>query len=144
MAVNKRSQSRHLAVQALYQWQLASQDLKEIEVQFIVDNGSKNYDQEYFKSLLYGVPEKYDRINEVLKPALDRSIESVDPVERAILRLATYEMLNNLDVPYKVVINEAVELAKRFGAEKGHKFVNGVMDKVAQSERELEVKARKK
>jgi len=144
MAANKRSQSRHLAVQALYQWQLSATKLQDIELQFIVDNEANEFDQEYFKALLYGVPDKLDEINAALKPALDRSIESVDPVERAIVRLATYELLYNLDVPYRVVINESVELAKLFGAEKGHKFVNGVVDKMARTIRKVEVDARRK
>jgi N utilization substance protein B len=93
---------------------------------------------DYFKDLLHGVPANLDELDAGLKGCVDRSIDSVDPVERAILRLGAYEMMHHPEVPYRVVINEAVELAKVFGAEQGHKYVNGVLDKLARKVRKAE------
>ncbi len=140
----KRSQSRRHAVQALYQWQMAGQDLGDITNQFLEEQDLQSFEVPYFQDLLYGVPKHLSELDQTLKPALDRAIESVDPVERAVLRLGAYELTYHLEVPYRVVINEAVDLAKVFGAEQGHKFVNGVLDKVAKNVRAAEVKAKGK
>jgi N utilization substance protein B len=144
MNQKKRSQSRRHAVQALYQWQMAGQDLNDIFNQFLEEQDIQSFEVPYFKDLLHGVPNHLSELDAMLKPALDRAIESVDPVERAVLRLGAYELSFHLEVPYRVVINEAVELAKVFGAEQGHRFVNGVLDQVAKKVREAEVKARAK
>jgi len=136
----KKSQARHHAVQALYQWQMTGQNLQDIHNQFLSEQDTGAFDLEYFKTLLHGVPGSIKELDALLRPCLDRSIESVDPVERAILRLGAYELAHQLDVPYKVVINEAVELAKVFGAEQGHKYVNGVLDKLARSVRKAELR----
>lgn len=133
-----RSKARRSAVQALYQWQVGGQDVSAIHQQFLVEQDMKKVDQEYFKEVLYGVVTNLDDIDEKISPFLDRNINSVDPVERAVLRLGAYELIYKLDVPYRVVINEALEAAKIFGAEQGHRYVNGVLDKVAQQTRELE------
>ena len=140
----KRSQSRRHAVQAIYQWQMAGQDLIDIDNQFLEEQDMQSFEVPYFQDLLHGVPRHLVELDQLLKPALDRAIESVDPVERAILRLGVYELSYHLEVPYRVVINEAVELAKVFGAEQGHKFVNGVLDQVAKRVREAEVQAKGK
>ncbi|MEN8168476.1 MAG: transcription antitermination factor NusB [Pseudomonadota bacterium] len=140
----KRSQSRRHAVQALYQWQMAGQDLNDIYNQFLEEQDIQSFEVPYFQDLLRGVPSHLSELDALLKPALDRAIESVDPVERAVLRLGAYELSFHLEVPYRVVINEAVELAKVFGAEQGHRFVNGVLDQVAKKVREAEVKAKTK
>ena len=140
----KRSQSRRHAVQAIYQWQMAGQDLIDIDNQFLEEQDLQSFEIPYFQDLLHGVPRHLKELDEILKPALDRAIESVDPVERAVLRIGVYELAYHLEIPYRVVINEAVELAKVFGAEQGHKFVNGVLDKVAKKVREVEIKARNK
>ena len=129
----QRSKARRLAVQALYQWQLAGQDPVDIVAQFAAEHTNKTVDFEYFSELFQGVVGSLDELDSHLRPQLDRAMLSVDPVERAILRLATYELLERLEVPYKVVINEAVELAKTFGAEQGHRYVNGVLDKTAKA-----------
>ncbi len=144
MNQKKRSQSRRHAVQALYQWQMAGQDLNDIFNQFLEEQDIQSFEVPYFKDLLHGVPNHLSELDAMLKPALDRAIESVDPVERAVLRIGAYELSFHLEVPYRVVINEAVELAKVFGAEQGHRFVNGVLDQVAKKVREAEVKARAK
>jgi transcription antitermination protein NusB len=138
----KRSQARHLAVQAIYQWQMAGQDVHEIVDQFLEEQDLNSFEIPYFQDLLAGVPTHLQDLDDLLKPALDRAIESVDPVERAILRLGVYELSFKPDVPYRVVINEAVELAKVFGAEQGHKYVNGVLDRVAKKVRDVEIKAK--
>ena len=139
---NKKSQARHHAVQALYQWQMTGQDIRDIREQFISEQDPKTFDIAYFEQLLRGVPTHLEILDGELRDCLDRSIESVDPVERAILRLGAFELTQRIELPYRVVINEAVELAKVFGAEQGHRYVNGVLDKLAQRCRKAEIKAR--
>ncbi|MCU7844811.1 MAG: transcription antitermination factor NusB [Candidatus Thiodiazotropha sp. (ex Monitilora ramsayi)] len=140
----KRSQARRHAVQAIYQWQMVGHDVGEIANQFLEEQDLNGFEVTYFQDLLHGVPKHLDEIDDLLKPALDRAIESVDPVERAILRLGTYELSFKPEIPYRVVINEAVELAKVFGAEMGHKYVNGVLDQVAKQVRTVEIKSKQK
>ncbi|MEJ1296789.1 MAG: transcription antitermination factor NusB [Candidatus Sedimenticola sp. (ex Thyasira tokunagai)] len=139
----KRSQARHHAVQAVYQWQVTGQDIRDIHNQFLSEQDTGTFELDYFDALLHGIPNHLSELDEKLAPCLDRSIESVDPVERAILRLGAFELLHQLEVPYRVVINEAVELAKVFGAEQGHRYVNGVLDKLAQQVRETEIKSKR-
>ena len=134
----KKSGARQHAVQAIYQWQMTGQDVREIRGQFLSEQDAGKFDAAYFNRLVQGVPAHLDELDKCLGPCLDRSIESVDPVERAILRLGAFELIHHLEVPYKVVINEAVELAKVFGAEQGHRYVNGVLDRLAQTVRESE------
>jgi len=136
----KRSRSRQLALQAIYQWQLASQNIKDIIQQFKDDEKPNSYEEAYFADLIRGVPTHLNELDEALTPYLDRAIISVDPVERAALRLGAYELMHHPEVPYRVVINEAVELTKLFGAEDGHKYINGVLDKLAKKLRSIEVK----
>ena len=140
----KRSQARRHAVQAVYQWQMVGQDVGEIINQFLEEQDINSFEVPYFQDLLHGVPSHLVELDELLKPALDRAIESVDPVERAVLRLGVYELRYKPEVPYRVVINEAVELAKVFGAEQGHKYVNGVLDQVARQVRAVEIKAKQR
>ncbi len=135
----KRSQARRHAVQAIYQWQMAGQDVSDIANQFLEEQELSSFEVAYFQDLLRGVPCNLGQLDELLKPSLDRAIESVDPVERAILRIGAYELQHKIEVPYRVVINEAVEMAKVFGAEQGHKFVNGVLDRVARKVRSVEM-----
>ncbi len=136
---NARSKARRSAVQALYQWQMAGENISEIHDQFLVEREMAKVDLEYFKVLLHGVAGQLEALDQQIKPFLDRDINSVDPVERAILRMATFELVSRPDVPYRVVINEALESAKMFGADQSHKYVNGVLDKVAQQTRQLEI-----
>ena len=133
-----RGKARRLAMQAIYQWQMTADDIDGIERQFIEENDMKNVDQEYFSELLLGVLQEISSIDTELEKHMPRSINSVDPVERAILRIATYEFIKRIDVPYRVVLNEAVVLAKKFCAEKSHTFVNAVLDKVARDTRQHE------
>ncbi|MEX6503463.1 transcription antitermination factor NusB [Pseudomonas sp. 25A3E] len=139
-----RRQARSLAMQALYSWHMAGQALNEIEAQFRVDNDFSAVDGAYFHEILHGVPRQKSEIDGLFEPLLDRPLDEIDPVELAILRLSTYELKNRIDVPYRVVINEGIELAKVFGATDGHKFVNGVLDKLAPRLRADEVRANKR
>jgi len=138
-----RSQARRCAVQALYQWQLTGEDVAEVATQILEEKDARKVDTSYFRGLLSGVVKQVDKMDALLAPALDRSIESLDPVELAIMRMGAYELQYNLEVPYRVVINESVELAKTFGADQGHKYVNGVLDKLAVTLRGPEVKQKK-
>ncbi len=134
-----RRKARSYALQAIYQWHMAGADLAKIEAEFRVDNDMSKVDLEYFHDILHGVPRELSSLDKIIGPQLDRSADELTPVELSILRLATFEMAHRIDVPYKVVINEAVELAKSFGATDGHKYVNGVVDKIAQQVRTVEV-----
>ncbi len=137
-----RRQSRRVAMQALYQWQLTGYHPKDILLQYREDPELEKADADYFRELLLGVTEQVDELDELLAPQMDRSVAELDPVERAILRLATFELKHRIDIPYRVVINEAVELTKKFGATDAHKFVNGVLDKLGQQLRGPEVASR--
>ncbi|WP_250646618.1 transcription antitermination factor NusB [Pseudomonas oligotrophica] len=139
-----RRVARSLAMQALYQWHMAGQSLNEIEAQFRVDNDFSAVDGAYFHELLNGVARNKGDVDQALTPHLDRALDELDPVELAILRLCTYELMKRIDVPYRVVINEGIELAKTFGATDGHKFVNGVLDKLAPDLRSAEVRSQKR
>jgi len=138
----QRSKARSLAVQAIYQWQMAGQPVNDIVAQFLTEHETTKLDRDYFQDLILGVTSQLGQIDADLSQFLDRQIERVDPVERAVLRIAGYELLRHPEIPYRVVINEAVELAKVFGAEKGHRYVNGVLDKAARKLRPLEMAAR--
>ena len=124
-----RRKARKLAVQAVYSWQLSQNTFNEIEAQFLTDNDTSKVDVDYFLELLRGVGAFYKSLDEAIAPYLDRPISELDPVELAVLRIAAYELRERYDVPYKVAINEAIELAKSFGADDSHRFVNGVLDK---------------
>ena len=141
MSQRKRHQARRLALQALYQWQVTGDDIGDISSQFVAENDSDKYDIDYFRDLFQGVPTHLDELDRELQSLIDRNIERVDLVERAALRLGVYELLHHPEVPFRVVINESVELAKIFGADKGHRYVNGVLDKVSHKVRAVEVKA---
>ena len=130
-----RSWARRYAMQALYQWQVTGREAGAIDTRFLLDQDTDRADLDYFRELLQQVPNRAETINSVLKDFLDRPLEQLDPVEQAILWIAAYELHYRPEIPYRVVINEAVELAKKFGAEQGHRFVNGVLDKVARQAR---------
>ena len=135
-----RKKARRYAVQGIYQWHLSGNSIKDIEFQFLETINSKKVDVEYFQEILVNTLTSITEIDELLTPILDRDFDEVNPVEMAIIRLACYEFMSRLDVPYKVVINEALELTKTFGASEGHKFVNGVLDKLARQIRHMEIK----
>ncbi|SJM95736.1 transcription antitermination protein [Crenothrix polyspora] len=135
-----RTNARKAAVQALYQWQMTGQNLTEIEVQFHEEDRLKDSQKSYFAELFHGVPEHLDTIDKALTEFVDRPVDMIDPVERAILRLSVYELQHRLDMPYRVVLNEGINLAKLFGADGSHKYVNGILDKIAQQNRAVEIK----
>jgi N utilization substance protein B len=137
-----RTNARKVAVQALYQWQMAGQDLSEIERQFLEEERLKDAQKSYFVELFYGVPKNLEEIDQVLSEFVDRPVDTIDPVERAILRIGVYELLHRLDMPYRVILNEGINLAKDFGADGSHKYVNGILDKVAQQKRAVEIKSK--
>ena len=133
--IKARRKARKLVLQALYQWQLSGESLNTIEKQFHEHNRMDKVDAEFFHELLHKIPAQIDELDAVSTPFLDRDLSELNPIELIIIRMACYELLKRLDVPYKVVINEALELAKEFGAEEGYKYVNAVVDKVAQQTR---------
>jgi len=134
-----RSNARKKAMQALYQWSITGNELNEIEVQFHAEQDMSKVDQDYFHALLHEVPAQINSIDEAYTPFLELKGKELSPVEQAILRLSSYELKNRLDVPFQVVIKEAIVLAKIFGADKSHKFVNGVLDKLARECRKTEI-----
>ncbi|MDG1732494.1 MAG: transcription antitermination factor NusB [Thalassotalea sp.] len=129
MKPTPRRKAREIAVQAVYSWQLTNNNIAEVEENFLTDNAKRRLDTEYFSLLLRGVASKVTEIDDVIRPFVDRPLEEVDHVEKAILRVGVFELSDCHDVPYKVVINEAIELAKSFAADDSHKFINGVLDK---------------
>ena len=139
-----RRKSRECAVQGLYQWQLTGHDIADIDTQFIEEHEMANVDVEYFQELLHQVILHLHELDDHIVPLLDRPIQEVDPVERATLRMSSYELGFRPDVPYRVVINEGVELAKTFGAEHGHKYVNSILDGLARKLRSAEIAAPQK
>ncbi len=138
-----RRKARRFTVQALYQWQMTGANIGEIETQFRVDNDMRKTDVAYFHELLHEIPKCVTELDDTFRPLLDRDLKDLDRVELAILRIGTYELSKRPDVPFKVAINEGIELAKYFGATESHKYVNGILDKVAQRLRVLEMKAKK-
>ncbi|HWI14447.1 MAG TPA: transcription antitermination factor NusB [Burkholderiales bacterium] len=127
---SSRRKSREFALQGLYQWQLAGTDPVMIAAQLAETQGYEQSDADYLRELLHGTIREAQALERAIAPALDRKFAELSPIERGVLLIAAYEMLNHPDVPYRVVINEAVELAKSFGGTDGHKFVNGVLDKL--------------
>lgn len=142
---NARHNARRYALQAMYQWQLTGALIKDIESEFLHHHFDKNsrekkFDVEYFKELIYGVPKFQQLIDQEMQLFLGRPLTEIDPIELAVLRLATYELIKRPDVPYRVIINEALELTKKFGSIEGHKFVNGILDRIAKKNRLAEIK----
>jgi N utilization substance protein B len=126
-----RARARRFAMQALYQWDLSGTGLHDIRRQFLESEDFSRADKDYFILLFNQVSKDVEIVDKHLGEYMDRPVDQLDPVERAILRIAAWELMTQLDVPYRVVINEAVQLCKKFGAEQGHTFVNGVLDKLA-------------
>ena len=138
----QRRKARHYGLQALYQWTLSGASPSDIEAEFRVDNDFRHTDGEYFSAVLKGVVDDVDGLESLFEPALDRTLDELDPIERNLLRLGTFELRDRIDVPYKVVISEAVALAKKFGATDSHRYINGVLDKVARELRQIELAQR--
>jgi N utilization substance protein B len=124
-----RRKARELAVQAVYSQQMSDNLASDVELHFLTENAKRRFETEYFQKLFRGVIEQLSSIDSAIAPHLDRPLADVDPIEKAVLRVAVFELSDCPDVPYRVVINEAIELAKVFAADDSHKFVNGVLDK---------------
>ncbi len=133
--------ARQLALQALYQWELSQADIQTIELQYLQDINIRKVDVALFRELLHQVPANLAQVEQQFQPFLDRPVRKLDPIELTTLRIASYELLFRHEVPFKVVINEALELNKRFGAEAAHKYINGVLGKTAQCCRGSELKS---
>jgi transcription antitermination protein NusB len=131
-------------LQALYQWQLSKSSLSQIEAEFRTDNDFAKVDTEYFSEVFYAIPKMVDELDKQFDVFLDRAIAEVDPIEVSLLRMGTYELMHRVDIPYRVVLNEAVELAKQFGGTDGHKYINGILDKLSLRLRSAETSRFKK
>lgn len=129
-------------MQGLYQRHFSKTPISDIEAEFMVDNDMSKVDVMYFRDVLRGVHREQAELDKLLEPFLDRPLKEVDPVELAIVRLGAYELKHRIDVPYKVVINEGIEMAKRFGGTEGHKFVNSILDKLSRRLRLAETRPR--
>lgn len=133
--ISPRRRARECTVQALYSWLISKNPIEEVEVTFLTEEDMKGVDKPYFRKLLRDTAHNIDTLEAWLSPRLDRKLNELDPIEHAILLMAADELKYQQDVPYKVVINEAIEVAKVFGAEESHKYINGVLDKLALSMR---------
>ena len=138
-----RSRARRRALQAVYAWQLSGNRIDGVIDQFRHEQDMQIADLDYFEALVRGVAQTHAELDAAILPFLDREIDRVDPIERAVLRIAAWELRERIDVPYRVVINEALETTKRFGSEHGHTYVNGVLDKLAAQWRAAEYGARR-
>lgn len=143
MSPAARHHAREYAVQAMYQWQISDASINEIENEFLNHHIDKKLDMAYFKELIYGIPEHQALLDKKMITYLGRHIREIDPIELAVLRIAIYELIHRPDVPYRVIINEALELTKKFGSVDGHKFVNGILDRIAKECRVHELPQKK-
>ncbi len=139
-----RHRAREFALQGLYQWLLNNEDAGAIDAHIREAHGFGKADAEHFDGLLHGTIRDVTALREKLTPLIDRPLAELSPIEHAVLLIGAYELKNHIEIPYKVVINEAVELTKSFGGIDGHKYVNGVLDKLAAQMRDVEIKAARK
>jgi len=141
VSVNQaRRFARERALQALYQLELSGGEVSGVREEIIARQEMSLVDEDYFVKLFNTVALDPDAIDKQLAPALDRPIDELDPIERCVLRISTCEFVHHLDIPARVIINEAIEITKRFGADQGHKYINGVLDKLAIVLRSTEMK----
>ncbi len=136
-----RVKARRCAVQALYQWQVAGATPETILAEFLKEREVDKVDVEYFATLTRDIPREMDELRALLQPLLDRAWERVGPVERSVLLIGAYELKHCLHIPYRVVVNEGIELSKMFGADEAHRYVNGVLDRLARELRAIEISA---
>ena len=137
-----RTRARRLALQGLYEWQMSANSPAEIIARLKDSKEAQGMDTAYFQELMQQVPAQVETLDKQLQVFMGRELSESDGVERAVLRLGAYELIARLDIPYRVAINEAVELAKRYGGEQGHRFVNGILDKLAAEVRAIEIAAK--
>ncbi|MFA5959686.1 MAG: transcription antitermination factor NusB [Tatlockia sp.] len=138
-AIRGKQRARKLALQALYQWSMSGHELVEIETQFRVANNMAKVDTDYFTRILYGVPEHLAALEDSIAPLLDRPLAELNPIELAVLRLGTFELVHCPEIPYRVVLDESISLAREFGSQDGHRYVNGVLNNLAQKIRAIEI-----
>ena len=141
-AKSARHRARELALQGIYQWRMAGSDVAGIDKTTREEKSLGRYDVELFSQLLRGAVEQHEALSAKIEPHLDRALNELSPIEFSVLLLGAFELANLPEIPYRVVINEGVELAKTFGGSDGHKFVNGVLDKLAMQLRAVEVAAK--
>lgn len=134
-----RRNARRYALQALYQWHIAGTSMSVIEAEFLKYHVNKKFDLDYFKAIIHGIPENQHEIDSEMRSFLSRPLSEIDPIELCVIRIAIFELMKRPDVPYRVIINEALELAKTFGSIEGYKFVNGILDRVAKKTRATEI-----
>jgi len=139
-----KSNARQAVVQALYQWQMTGENLEEIQRQFEANPETEKFHKGYFQVLLFGVVDQIGELDEVISEFSDRELDKMDPVEKAILRLGSFELMSKPEVPFRVAINESVNIAKNFGSESSHAYVNSILDKVAKKVRPTEIKAKRR
>jgi N utilization substance protein B len=139
-----RRLARERALQALYQWDITAADASAVRKEIIERQEMDRVDLDYFTELFNGVSHDVDSVDTILAKSLDRPIAELDPIERSVLRLCCYELSEQLATPARVVINEGIEITKRYGADQGHKYINGVLDKLALVLRSAEMKAAKR
>src|SRR3990167_6423146 len=140
-AIRRKQRARQYALQALYQWFMSQQDLNEIEAQFFAIHNMEKVDQAYFHQLLHHIPQHCAVIEDLFTPYLDRELNTLNPVELTVLRMGTYELLYCNDLPYRIILDEAISLTKAFGSQDGHRYVNGVLNNVARQIRQIEIAA---
>jgi transcription antitermination protein NusB len=138
-SISGKRRARKLALQALYQWLMSNTDLYEIETQFRIANNMDKVDLDYFCFLLYDIPKHIEALEGAMAPFIDRDINGLNPIELTTLRIGTFELMHSPEIPYKVVLDEAISLTKEFGSQDGHKYVNGVLNKVARQVRSVEI-----
>lgn len=138
-SISGKRRARKLALQALYQWNMSGHELYEIETQFRVANKMDKVDTEYFCRIIHGVPAHLNALEESLIPFLDRPIQGLNPVELAVLRLSAFELFYCPEIPYRVVLDEAISLSKEFGSQDGYRYVNGVLNNLAKKVRAVEI-----
>lgn len=138
-SISGKRKARKLALQALYQWHMSGSDLHEIEAQFRVINNMEKVDGDYFCRLLYGIPVHARDLEASILPFLDREVGGLNPIELTVLRIGSYELYHCPEIPYKVVLDEAISLTKEFGSQDGYRYVNGVLNNLAQQVRSVEI-----
>ncbi|KTC89671.1 transcription antitermination factor NusB [Fluoribacter dumoffii] len=138
-SISGKRKARKLALQALYQWFMSGNELHEIEAEFRVINNMAKVDVDYFCRILHGVPEQVATLDERITPFLDREITGLNPIELTVLRIGSFELLYCPEIPYKVVLDESISLTKEFGSQDGYRYVNGVLNSLAQQVRAIEI-----
>ena len=134
-----RKKARELLVQALYQESVSGAEASVVEAEFSANNNMNKVDTEFFKELLYGIIDKLDEVDGAYTEFLDRETSRLDQISRVLLRIGSYELCFRIDIPYKVAINESVNLAKKFGPTDSYKYINGILDMVALKKRAIEI-----